>query len=164
MAYDNDTEIAVTSLFKGDPWPVGKWVKHTDEDGEVESVEIIGYDSHKQIVTLRDENGCVFTKDPFDNYWVHCKPIDTPSKPHQIVAEAYLKRFNIIFADEVEDPDDPTAVHHLAWMLRQIVDDSLSSDTKANRWLGFVQGTLVLMGHLDVEEERENTRGIFNGA
>lgn len=57
----------------------------------------------------------------------------------------------------------PTAGPHLLWMLRQIIDGNLSSETKENRWLGFVQGVMVARNLLDVEEERNRTREIFNG-
>ena len=58
---------------------------------------------------------------------------------------------------------EPTAVAHLLWMLKQIIDGNLSSDTKEHRWLGYVQGVLVSRSLLSVSEERDRTRGIFNG-
>lgn len=32
---------------------------------------------------------------------------------------------------------------------------------KANRWLGYIQGTLIAYGHTDVETERNWTRPLF---
>ena len=32
---------------------------------------------------------------------------------------------------------------------------------KANRWLGFIQGTMIARGLLTVPQEREMTRGFF---
>lgn len=58
---------------------------------------------------------------------------------------------------------EPTAAAHLLWMLKQIIDGNLSSETKEHRWLGFVQGILVTKRIISVPEERDRTRGIFNG-
>ena len=49
-------------------------------------------------------------------------------------------------------------------MLQQIKDDSEMSQTKRHRWLGYIQGVLVMKGVFSVEEEREYTRPIFNGS
>jgi hypothetical protein len=52
---------------------------------------------------------------------------------------------------------------HLYWMCCEIYSDNLSSETKAHRWLDYVQGCLVMKGLISVEDERKNTRIIFNG-
>jgi hypothetical protein len=54
--------------------------------------------------------------------------------------------------------------NHLNWMLRKIQYDDSMSTTKKHRWLGYVQGLMVVEGILTVDEEREFTRPIFNGA
>lgn len=56
-----------------------------------------------------------------------------------------------------------TSISHLKWMLSQIFKGKLSSNTKEHRWLGYVQGVLVVRGVLNVDEERDKTRKIFNG-
>lgn len=63
-----------------------------------------------------------------------------------------------------QKPGDETNPIHLIWMLQQIKDDSEMSQTKRHRWLGYIQGVLVMKGVFSVEEEREYTRPIFNGA
>ena len=62
-----------------------------------------------------------------------------------------------------QKPGDETNPIHLIWMLQQIKDDSEMSQTKRHRWLGYIQGVLVMKGVFSVEEEREYTRPIFNG-
>lgn len=62
-----------------------------------------------------------------------------------------------------ELPNAPLELPHLLWMLRQIIDGKLSSATKEHRWLGYVQGVMAVHGILDVSEERDRTRTIFNG-
>lgn len=59
--------------------------------------------------------------------------------------------------------DDQTDHGHLLWMLEEIRSNPEQSETKKNRWLGFVQGILVKDGLLEVYEERELTRPVFNG-
>lgn len=63
-----------------------------------------------------------------------------------------------------QKPGDETNPIHLIWMLQQIKDDSEMSQTKRHRWLGYIQGVLVMKGVFSVEEEREYTRPIFNGS
>lgn len=52
---------------------------------------------------------------------------------------------------------------HLLWMLKELEENKLMSPTKKHRWLGFIQGCLFLKGHFSIDEERNLTRGIFNG-
>lgn len=63
-----------------------------------------------------------------------------------------------------QKPGDETNPIHLIWMLQQIKDNTEMSQTKRHRWLGYIQGVLVMKGVFSVEEEREYTRPIFNGA
>lgn len=51
---------------------------------------------------------------------------------------------------------------HLIWMLDQLTGVG-QSNTKRHRWLGYVQGIMVAAGLITVQEEREVTRGVFNG-
>ena len=53
--------------------------------------------------------------------------------------------------------------NHLLWMLFQIRNGALSSQTKAHRWLGFVQCALCVLRIVELREERDFTRDIFNG-
>lgn len=66
---------------------------------------------------------------------------------------------------EIEQkPGDETNPIHLIWMLKQIAEDKSMSLTKRHRWLGYIQGILVMKGSFTVEEEREYTRPMFNGS
>lgn len=77
------------------------------------------------------------------------------------VAQRYLDLLDVgeIFHQDVTDP---TSTTHLAWMLREIQKLEMS-ETKANRWMGYVQGCLVMQGIIHVEHERNATRNIFCG-
>jgi len=70
---------------------------------------------------------------------------------------------NSVLSIEQKQGDETNPVH-LIWMLQQIKDNSEMSQTKRHRWLGYIQGVLVMKGVFNVEEEREYTRPIFNGA
>lgn len=60
-------------------------------------------------------------------------------------------------------PDKPTEDKHLTWMLKSILNVDNMSVTKKHRWLGYVQGIMVLKGYITVADEREFTRPLFNG-
>lgn len=63
---------------------------------------------------------------------------------------------------EIED-GDPTCEEHLLWMCQHCIprvrDDGLGMpQEKYSRWLGFVQGCLIMRGYTTVEQERNQTR------
>lgn len=60
------------------------------------------------------------------------------------------------------EPECATNLEHLYWMLKEIRKLEMS-ETKCNRWLGYVQGCLASKGLISVNEERDMTRLIFNG-
>ena len=70
---------------------------------------------------------------------------------------------NSVLSIEQKQGDETNPVH-LIWMLQQIKDNSEMSQTKRHRWLGYIQGVLVMKGVFSVEEERGYTRPIFNGS
>ena len=83
------------------------------------------------------------------------------NQPHKIVSQYYLD--NICELAEVRcDESHPQAYHHLAWMCHTIIHKPMS-DTKANRWLGYVQGVLAVNDKLCVASERTRTRETFGG-
>ena len=59
---------------------------------------------------------------------------------------------------------DETNPVHLLWMLDQIQSNNEMSLTKKHRWLGYIQGVLVMKGEINVTDEREYTRNLFNGS
>jgi len=61
---------------------------------------------------------------------------------------------------------DPTSFEHLLWMCEHceplVRDDGLGmSVDKYSRWLGYVQGCLIMHGVTTVEDERNITRPWF---
>lgn len=82
-------------------------------------------------------------------------------KPHIIVSHRYKEMLEDL-AGKHSDVDSYSSNEHLLWMLNEIISDNMS-DTKANRWLGYVQGVLYMSGVIDVDTERNETRDIFNG-
>lgn len=63
-----------------------------------------------------------------------------------------------------ETPEEPLSNNHLAWMLYELMENEAMSLTKKHRWLGYVQGVMVMKGYIDVSTERKATRHIFKGA
>jgi hypothetical protein len=64
---------------------------------------------------------------------------------------------------EYGDPTDPS---HLLWMcefcIPRVRDDGLGMSTdKYSRWLGFIQGCLIMHGWTTVQDERDRTRPWF---
>ncbi len=71
--------------------------------------------------------------------------------------------YEVILQREPPDASE-TGASHLLWMLREIQHDwNGMSETKRHRWLGYVQGVMVMKGLITVEDERIRTRPMFNG-
>ncbi|QQO90384.1 hypothetical protein pEaSNUABM5_00242 [Erwinia phage pEa_SNUABM_5] len=70
----------------------------------------------------------------------------------------------ILDAEPVCNPEQPTSLGHLVWMLDQIQTNTEQSLTKKHRWLGCVQGIMIAQGMITVNDERDATRNIFNGS
>lgn len=71
------------------------------------------------------------------------------------------------FEDEFfkyEPRDDKTSDKHLLWMTYEIKFNHKQSLTKKHRWLGYIQGVMVMKGYIDVDGERDGTRDILNGS
>jgi hypothetical protein len=58
-------------------------------------------------------------------------------------------------------PNPGTDEEHLCWMLNQIRSHQHEDETKYHRWLGFIQGVLIMKGYTTVEAERDFTRSYF---
>ena len=71
----------------------------------------------------------------------------------------YLRLLNV---EPKNNTDAPTSEQHLAWMLVELGSTEMS-ETKKHRWLGYIQGCMVMKNLITVQEERDLTRGIFNG-
>lgn len=53
---------------------------------------------------------------------------------------------------------------HLNWMLNELENNHEQSLTKKHRWLGFIQGVVIVYGLTSVQSERDITRAVFSGA
>lgn len=73
-------------------------------------------------------------------------------------------RYTAILLKQPADAKE-TGASHLLWMLSELQNDySGMSETKRHRWLGYIQGVMVMKGLITVDDERTVTRPIFNGA
>jgi hypothetical protein len=59
-------------------------------------------------------------------------------------------------------PEPGTSLGHLRWMLHKILNADVIGE-QAHRWLGFVQGVMIVQGLTTVTEERNHTRPYFKG-
>ena len=56
-------------------------------------------------------------------------------------------------------PSSDVALSHAAWMCEQVrVFAKEGRIDKANRWIGFIQGTLWMAGRATIDEMREDNR------
>lgn len=65
------------------------------------------------------------------------------------------------------NPDSPagTSLKHMAWMCDQAFDNQLEWPMdKLSRWLGFIQGVLIMKGIIEAEHTRNITRPMFHAA
>lgn len=65
--------------------------------------------------------------------------------------------------NETEKPDgDPTSLNHLLWMcefcLKNISIGGGMSTDKFSRWMGYIQGVMIMRKLTTVEDERNTTR------
>lgn len=70
--------------------------------------------------------------------------------------------FRILNVQARNDTFNPTSNEHLAWMLIELGSEDMS-ETKKHRWLGYIQGCMTCVELIEVQEERDLTRSIFNG-
>jgi hypothetical protein len=77
-----------------------------------------------------------------------------------------ILQFNPILAETVTplqpQPGNETSDLHLLWMIEEIQTSEEMGLTKSHRWLGFIQGVLVMKRYTTVADEREATRGAYN--
>lgn len=84
------------------------------------------------------------------------KPKDIGLKQTRGIARAML----IGHFSRVEVKEDPRGLtqEHMAWMLHRVVHDKAFTLAKANRWLGYVQGWLVITQRESLEYVKESVR------
>lgn len=66
--------------------------------------------------------------------------------------------------DPTRDDDNPTSLWHLNWMIEHASSGLISGEfdlAKASRWLGFIQGVLIMKWVTRVDIERDTTRPWF---
>ena len=78
-----------------------------------------------------------------------------------IVFDRCIKIIEDLHFEPCEDLDHPFSLSHLLWMAYKAKSEEFSID-KQHRWLGYIQGCLVCMGIITVEEERNFTRPLFS--
>jgi hypothetical protein len=86
--------------------------------------------------------------------------IEAPSEGEAVAVpdELTARYWNMLpsSVDAICEPAPGTASHHLKWMLQEL--RTMGDSHKAMRWLGFVQGVLIMNGYTTVQAEREFTR------
>lgn len=78
-------------------------------------------------------------------------------KIHPDIIDRYKKFLSGIEPKQEEEPD--TSSGHIVWMLNQL--ETIEDREKAMRWLGFIQGCLIMIGATTVTAERDFTRPYF---
>ncbi|QDZ10564.1 hypothetical protein [Devosia ginsengisoli] len=93
------------------------------------------------------------------------------SRPSQggewVMAEAIIDHYYDMLPGDVAmparcEPEPGTTAAHIKWMLNQI--GTMRDQSKAMRWLGFIQGILIERGYTTVTREREFTRPYFSAS
>lgn len=57
------------------------------------------------------------------------------------------------------------SAEHLRWLCGELLNNlGRMPPDKSGRWIGFIQGVMVCNGVLDVDEERDRTRPIYQRA
>jgi hypothetical protein len=106
---------------------------------------------------------------------VYQKPLPPPVRSAQDEANVYafsyyrdlIKSKGFTAKNHTEIPDgNPTSPEHLLWMCEHCIplvrsDGYGMSVDKYSRWLGFVQGCLIMHGWTTVQAERDRTRPWF---
>ena len=82
-------------------------------------------------------------------------------KANLVVLE-YLEEILKTKKDDELSPSK-TEPSHLLKLIQQARTKNIPND-KLGRWVGFIQGVMVMRGWIDVEEERDRTRPIFKQA
>jgi len=81
------------------------------------------------------------------------------------VAGDLFQRLDDLIQVEMGRLGEGTSVHHLRWMMQEVMGNaSVWPIDKLNRWIGFAQGVMAMRGLLNVDEERNLTRPIFEEA
>lgn len=76
-----------------------------------------------------------------------------------------LDRYDHYLSEDTKLPETGyQSALHLRGMITQLRYDTDQSLTKKHRWLGYIQGVMCAHGLIDVDTERDWTRGLFRGA
>lgn len=76
-----------------------------------------------------------------------------------------LDRYDHYLSEDTKLPETGyQSALHLRGMITQLRFDTSQSLTKKHRWLGYIQGVMCTHGLIDVDTERDWTRGLFRGA
>lgn len=96
-------------------------------------------------------------------YYSIYKSVKEMNKPihGDFYPELRQRYFDLLDSIPIENSSEPLSKSHLSWMLVKLSDDM--SETKKHRWLGYIQGCMTFYGLINVNEERDATRQLFNG-
>lgn len=90
--------------------------------------------------------------------------IGTPIPPCSFY-DNLLDRYDQYLSEDTKLPETGyQSASHLRGMITQLRYDTSQSLTKKHRWLGYIQGVMCTHGLIDVDTERDLTRGLFRGA
>lgn len=90
--------------------------------------------------------------------------INTPFPPCSFY-DNLLDRYDHYLSEDTKLPETGyQSASHLRGMITQLRYDTSQSLTKKHRWLGYIQGVMCTYGLVDVDTERDWTRGLFRGA
>lgn len=90
--------------------------------------------------------------------------INTPFPPCSFY-DNLLDRYDHYLSEDTKLPETGyQSASHLRGMITQLRYDTSQSLTKKHRWLGYIQGVMCAHGLIDVDTERDWTRGLFRGA
>ncbi len=90
--------------------------------------------------------------------------IGTPIPPCSFY-DNLLDRYDHYLSEDTKLPETGyQSALHLRGMITQLRYDTDQSLTKKHRWLGYIQGVMCAHGLIDVDTERDWTRGLFRGA
>lgn len=126
--------------------------------------------------TLGGEKSCVIPYPVMSNAIPKVLQFSKLWKPKQLSLDdlfgtiLVLERYEALLLSKVTVPGELAPLEgdemndlHLLWMIKELRSNKSQSATKKHRWLGFLQGVMTAKGYLNVLEERELTRSIFNG-
>ena len=84
---------------------------------------------------------------------------------HEVNLQLFTRYLRILKRIEPNtSPDDPTSIQYLLSMCETAIRHPEMYIDKHSRWLGYIQGVLTMRGHINVQEERDFSRPLYQDA